>query len=117
MTVGVGFKNSRYSAHGVTSIKFENRKLQESGFRHVESRQSNSVPENQDEVWRSGNNAILFSRSNKGLQIQNESVSRMWHLLARSISSMKTGKESILTKRLYGFINLIVVTINACIFR
>ncbi len=36
--------------HAVTSIKFENRKLQELLFRPVESRQSNSVPEDKQEM-------------------------------------------------------------------
>ncbi len=50
----------------------------------MELRRSDSVPGDQEEVWRYGNSAILLCRSNKGLQVENESVPRMWHLLARS---------------------------------
>ncbi len=52
-------------ARGVTSIKFENPEIKKCG----------------DTVTALH---CLSGRSNKGLQIENKSVPRMWHLLARS---------------------------------
>ncbi len=53
-------------ARGVTSIKFENPE--------IKKRCGDTVTAL----------CCLYCRSNKGLQIENESVPRMWHLLARS---------------------------------
>ncbi len=49
-------------ACGVTTFKSDNRSIQEFAIRHVESRQSNSVPGNQGGMWRYGNNAIKSCR-------------------------------------------------------
>ncbi len=59
--------------------------FKKSGHRHVESRQSNPIPGDQEEMWRYDYNAALSCRSNiLKLQAENRSVPRMWHLLARS---------------------------------
>ncbi len=58
---------------GVTSSKFENRKLLDFA---IPSCRSNSVPRDQDEM------CVHNNGSNKRLQMENESVPRMWHLLA-----------------------------------
>ncbi len=59
--------------------------FKKSRLRRVESRQSNSVPGDLEGCGDTTTVLYCLSyRSNKGLQIENESVPRMWHLLARS---------------------------------
>ncbi len=63
----------------IVIVRFKNSRLL-----YMESRQSYLVRLDQEEMWRYGTNAIFSCRSYKVLQIENESMPRMWHLVARS---------------------------------
>ncbi len=78
--IGVGYKYSRLEHVESRQPNSRATGFNKSRFRRVESRRSNAAPGDQEEMWRYGKNTILSGRFNKGLQIENVSALRMWHL-------------------------------------